>query len=182
MRRTSRATKLFATILVVLTVLAMSPAIAQAATKKTIKNQNFTTKTAVANKKATKISKKGTYNLKLKGIEGYIVFTAPKTATYTFTFSNFKNSVSYDSSCLIETQTVSKYDSSNIFFTDVKTQGGKANTLYMSVNGHKGSGSGISLRRSSRYARIKLKKNQKLYFYTYTGTKGMTGKLKITSK
>lgn len=42
-------------------------------------------------KKAPNIKKKGTYNVNSKSKETYIRFTAPKTANYTFTFSNFRD-------------------------------------------------------------------------------------------
>ena len=163
----SKATKLFAAVLAILMVLAVTPATAFAATRKSVKNSTFTTKIATIQKKATTV-KKGTTTLKYRGNEGWLMFKAPKTKTYTFSFSNFKNSKgSYG--CYVSIHTASKYNNKSIVFTDAKTQGGKADALWFTMNGNKpfDSSKPATTRRASRYAKIKLKANQKIYFYTY---------------
>lgn len=137
---------------------------AYAATSKTVAYQDFTSKTKVIKKKAT-IVKKGTTKLTFKKGQGYVRFKAPSTKTYTFYFKNAKQSKGVCG--FVEVQTPDKSDSSYSFLTKVKTQGGNSNTLWLTFNGAKSTGKGVDRNLPSRYAKIKLKKGQEIYFYFY---------------
>lgn len=151
--------------------------IGAAATTKTVKHADFTTKLSVAKKKAT-VVKKGTTKLKVKPNGGYVMFKAPKTKTYKLTLSNLtsKNPIY---SAFAE---VLKPQDKSILMTDVKTQGGRSNVLWLAdkANVAKDKKDPISSRLASRYAKIKLKKGERVFLYIY-GTKTI-GTFKATLK
>ena len=148
-----------------------------AAAKKTVKKQTFDTKTKTIEKKATKV-KRGTTNLTISKGEGYIKFVAPKTKTYSITFSNVKTK--NGGSAFVEIQTRDADSPSYSFMTKVKTKGGKSNALWLSVNGTKFTERDVLERPlAKRTGKIKLKKGQPVYMYFYSGTKKTTAKLVI---
>lgn len=178
----AKATKLFAAVLAVLMVLAMSPATAFAATKKTVKSYdiNFSDSATYMQKKKATVVRKGTTNLTYKGKSGLIMFTAPKAGKYTFTFTNCKNKTASDNNCYISVYKKSTYGN-YITGYDVKTKGGKYSTLWLSVNNHSFTHSNVLYRPiKTRVAKsVKLKKGEKIYFYKGGGYKKMTCKLTI---
>ena len=166
MKRIAKRITVMAMVCVLLGTMA-TPVLAAAS--KTVKKSTFTTSTSTIEKKATKV-KKGTTNLTFSKGEGYIKFVAPKTKTYKFTFSKC-TSKQFSSNAFIAVQTPSKTSSKYSFYTDVKTKGGKYDTLWLSMNGYKHTDGKILYRPlASRTATIKLKKGQKIYFHLYTGT------------
>ena len=153
---------------------------ADAVMKRTVKKQTFTTTTSTIVKKAVAV-KKGTTNFTVSKGQGYMKFTAPKTKTYTFTFSNIKDSRSYTHTSFIEIQTKDKEYPSSSFMTKAATKGGKNNTLWLGVNGAytRNSKKTVDKAYASRYAKIKLNKGQQIYFYFYNMDNKTTGKLVI---
>ena len=146
---------------------------------KKVKKQTFSTDTATINKKATKVSK-GTTKLKYKGGKGYIKFVAPTTKKYSFKFSN----VTAPGKCysaFIEVQTPYS-DPSYSFLTEVKTAGGKTNTLWLKQKGVRSYTGGKKVYRNldSRTATITLSKGQAIYFFTSTNYKSVNMKLKVS--
>lgn len=150
---------------------------ADAAAKKTVKNQNFTTTTSTINKKATTV-KKGTTTLTFTKGQGYVKFKAPSTKTYKFTFSNLTGKDVY--TAFVEVQTKSKYSSKYSFMTPVTTKGGKTETLWLLQKNktYKG-GKLLSRPLKTRAGKIKLKKNQMIYFYFYNGKHKGSVKLNV---
>ena len=155
--------RLFALLAVLMLALSVATP-AYAAKKATIKSANFNTRRAPVAKRATKVTK-GTYKLTIAGGKGYAKFTAPATKTYTFNVSNVKDS-NRGSNGYWYIMTSHGYSSSKyIGQTEVKTQGGKTTTMWMTVNGYKSSGTGTSKNLASRYAKIKLKKGETVFVY-----------------
>lgn len=145
----------------------------QAKTKK-VKKQSFSTLTKVINKKATKV-KRGSSKLIVKGGNGYIKFIAPKTKTYSFTFSGVKSTNGTGGSAFVEVQTPYSYDSSYSFLTKVKTKGGESNTLWLAYKGRTFPYYTNDLSRpiAKRTGKVKLAKGQAVYFY-FSGTRADT--------
>ena len=143
---------------------------ADAAMKKTVKNQKTVWKLSTVNKKATKV-KKGTTNLTYTKGQGYIKFTAPKTKTYTFTFSNYK--MKGDTAGHIDFFKKDKYDSTRVDWIDVTTKGGKSDVLWMKTTGFKEDTTGKVVDRflHKRYGKVKLKKGETVYIHLYSATK-----------
>ena len=110
---------------------------------------------------------RGLTKLSSKGAEGYIKFKAPKTATYTFTFSDFrreKSSWGY----------LDLYG--NLYLQDglgrhltATTQGGKTDAFRVASKGYAETSGGM-LQRSlaSRYVKTRIKKGATVYFYIWT--------------
>ena len=169
--------KVLAVLMALVVALAFIPSAAYAVSSKTVKKAGFTTTTKVIEKKATKV-KKGTTNLTFKKGQGYVKFTATKTKTYRFTFSNVTSGSG--SSAFVEVQRPEARSPQYSYMTKVRTKGGKTTTLWLSQNGYKYT-SGKLLYRNlpSRTATIKLKKGQKVYFYFYSSTGKTKAKLKI---
>ena len=178
----SKATKLFAAVLAILMVLAVTPATAFAATRKSVKSYkiNFQQSATYMQKKATAV-KKGTTNLTFKGESGLIKFKAPKKGYYTFTVTNCKTKVSSDNNCYFSVYKNSPYGN-YITSQQVKTAGGKGSTLWLSINNHafdnysNAYGKPIKTRSAKK---VKLKKGEMIYFYKNGGSKDMTCKLTI---
>ncbi len=172
-----------AVLLTVLMVLALLPTNAYAATKKSVKYLAFTTEKAKVLKKDT-VVKKGTNYLTYAKRSGWLTFVAPSTKTYTFTFSNFKctkKGVSFTTSSAFTSVYVDASYKGYLTSKKVKTAGGSDSTLWHSVNGYKSTTKDKLYRNlPTRTAKVKLKKGQRVYFYTYYGYDAkMTSKLVI---
>lgn len=176
-----RSAKILAVFMALAVAIAFVPSLAYATSSKTVGKTGFTTTVKTIEKKA-KTVKKGTTKLTYSKGQGYIQFKAPKTATYSFTFSKVKATKKTANNAFVEFQ---KKDSSSpkyAFLTDVKTKGGKTDTLWLSVNGAKFSGgyyTALDKPIASRTGKIKLKKGEKLYLYFYNSTGKTTTTLKI---
>lgn len=166
-----------ALVLAVVLLTGMLGLTADAAAKKTVKNQDFTTTTSTINKKAA-VVKKGTTTLTFTKGQGYVKFTAPATKTYTFTFSNMTGKDVY--TAFVEVQMKDKYSPKYSFMTQVTTKGGKSNTLWLlhKSKSYKG-GKVISRPLKTRSGKIKLKKKQVIYFYFYNGQHKGSVKLNV---
>ena len=146
---------------------------ADAAMKRTVNKQSFTTKTSTANKKSATV-KKGTTTLTYKKGEGYIKFVAPKTKKYTFTFSDYKLK---GTTCgHIGIMMKDKDFPTSVTFTEASTKGGKSDTLWMCSAGFPETKTGKTVDRylHKRLATIKLKKGEVIYFYFYSVAKQKT--------
>ncbi|MDO4806769.1 MAG: hypothetical protein Q4A07_05920, partial [Coriobacteriales bacterium] len=96
MQLQGKSRRLFAFFMVFSMVLALMPTNAYAVTwkklkLKTIASYEYSNVKAQV-KKSYKVKKTGYYKLSMKGGNGIVKFTAPKTKTYTFTFSNLTSS------------------------------------------------------------------------------------------
>ena len=178
--------KTFKRILVLLLTVTMMMSMASvstfAATKKTVKKSGFVTDYTKINKVSTKLKKRGTYRLTVKGSEGYIRFKAPKTKKYTFTFSNISVKDNYNSSC--GSIAVQKPYKSNgrVYLTlaDVKTQGGKSDFLKVKTRRFSLTGDGVNAYRTTRSCKVKMKKGAYIYFHVnIVSTKNTVLTLKI---
>lgn len=120
--------------------------------------------------------------LTFKKGEGYVRFKAPKTKTYSFTFSNVKDKNRGVCAFVMVQKFLpkTKYSPAYLRLAQVKTAGGKSNTLWLSVNGYKATGyKGTSKRLASRTGKIKLKKGEVIYLYFYNNSAKTTAKLNI---
>ena len=161
-------------------VMALVPAAAYAVTTKTVKSQSFTTSTKTIKKKATSINKRGTYKVTFKSGQGYIKFKAPATKTYTFTISNVKCS-KFSSSAYWYIQTIDEKYPKNSLTNILKTNGGKASAFWNGVNGYSSStGEKKYQNLKSRFAKIKLVKNQFAFLYLNDVSGKATANLKIS--
>ena len=156
-------------LLMMLVMILAATSTTFAATKtKTVAKKDFTTSTSAIEKKATKV-KTGTTKLYVKKGQGFIKFVAPKTATYKFTFSKCTSKKRANNGFA----EVMKPDASSpkySFLTDIKTKGGKSNTLWLSVNGAKFTDHDLVDRPlASRTGTMKLKKGAVIYMYLYFG-------------
>ena len=154
--------KVISLFLVLTMVISFSSVSTYAATKK-LKNQTFTTDTAVANRKALSV-KKGTYTVKLpsKG-KGYLKFKAPKKATYSFTLSKLKASSSYSCGYFY---VMRKYGTTNQYIGQekLKQKGGKQEAMNIATR-NSTSGKVISRYLTSRTGKITLRKGEVVYLY-----------------
>ena len=118
-------------------------------------------------KKAT-VVRKGTTNLRFRGKEGYIKFTAPTAGTYTFTVSNVKMNGKYEflRNCYGHIYVQNAKGS----WLKVRTQGGTTTgPLNIASSGYaETTGKLLTRPIASRYAQLKLKKGQTIYLYVYT--------------
>lgn len=110
--------------------------------------------------KAKKITKKGTYNIKVKTTDnywykGWMKFKAPKTATYSFVFSNV-NSKKKPVSGYVLGSFATEYGS--WMPANFSTKGGKSEYLYLASKKSYD-------RLTKRTGKIKLKKGQEIYLY-----------------
>ena len=157
-------------------VFALMPSAAYATTNLAVGQGDFSTETATLNKKA-KTVKVGTYKVTFKKGKGYLKFKAPKSKTYSFTFSNVK--AKNGASAYVTVQTPSPTAAKYAFSTEVSTKGGKTNTLWLGVNGKTGYGTGVNECLKSRTAKMQLTKNGIVYFYFYNMEYKTTTSLKI---
>ena len=168
-------------MMLVMIMAAASVAVSAKTVSKTVKKQKFTTSTNAIEKKAVKV-KKGTTKLNIKKGQGYVRFVAPKTKTYTFTFSKCTSSMrSSNGYVTFMRKDASSPQYSYSFNTKLKTKGGKDNTLWLSVNGADFSSNSNLLSRpiASRTGKIKLKKGESIYMYVYFGGRPAKAKLVI---
>ena len=176
---TRRRRRLVATLLLIAVMICSSLSVAAAA-KKTVKNSKFLTSTSATNKKAA-VVKKGTTNLTFTKGQGYVKFKAPKTKTYSFTFSNLTGG-KYDSFTFVSVQ--KKYSSNKkyITLTKVKTAGGRTDFLNLSVNGKKDNINSKTIDKylAKRTGKIKLKKGEEIYFHL--SNSGSKTKMKLVIK
>lgn len=117
-------------------------------------------------KKSAKVTKRGTYTVKMKNGNGIICFKAPKTKTYTFTFSGLKSGKT--SSLVCVTGFCSAKLPSTVSWKNIKTKEGKrprvplmsaslANNKSVVFDGYS------YLRLAKRTAKLKIKKGKKIY-------------------
>ena len=137
----------------------LSPVDVQAKTKKiTLKVQTYQTDEKAI--KAQRITKKGTYNIKVnKNVTryvGYLMFKAPKAGKYKFQFSKVKDGKKLPLYGEIVGQTNTKHGDFNMAY--FYTEGLTTARLYL---GSETYGKWLSKRTGT----IKLRKNQKLYMH-----------------
>ena len=141
---------------------AMLPAqIAKKTLKPIYSNDSLSTQV----RKATLVKKTGTYALTLKNGAGIVRFKAPKTKTYSFTFSKLKSSQATDLACVAG---FCKVSSSSYSYKTIKTKEGKRpRAPFMSsslANGKSTIFDGYSyLRLEKRTAKLKVKKGSSIY-------------------
>lgn len=106
--------------------------------------------------RAKKISKKGTYNIKVKDnggyFEGYLKFVAPKAGTYKFAFSKVKDAKKKPVSGSVYATTPGEYGLYDINFN------GSTPELYLA---NKNSG----VYKKSQTGKLSLRKNQAVYLF-----------------
>lgn len=167
--------KVLCVIMAVTVAIAFVPAPAYAASSKSVKKQTFSTSTDTVHKAATTV-KKGTTKLTYKKGVGYIKFKAPSTKTYSFKFSKVK-SKKFSSCAYVSAYAPSTYKEKNLAVKKMSTKGGKYNTLWLSANGYKHSAkSAKTLYRpiATRTGKVKLKKDQWIYFFLGNESGGKT--------
>lgn len=165
-------------VMLLIAVMICSSLSTAAAVKRSVKTQVFTTKTRVAQNRATTVTR-GTTLLTFNAGRGYIRFQAPATKTYTFTFCNIKDSGRH-SVMSIAVQKPNKGDKSHLNLVDVRTQGGKDCFLSMASNGYRDKyGKGTNKYLTSRTCKVLLQKGQVLYFHFGTWKTKHTATLKI---
>jgi hypothetical protein len=163
--------KTLCVILAITVVFAFMPQPAMA-TSKGVNKQTFSTSTSAVHKKAAAV-KKGTTKLTIKKGEGYIKFKATAAKTYSFKFSKVK-SKKFSSCAYMSLYTPSSYKSSILAIKKMATKGGKYSMLWLSANGYKHSGKLLYRPLASRTGKVKLKKDQWVYFYIGNKNGGKT--------
>ena len=155
--------RLGAMLMSLMLVMSLVPTSASAATWKKTTLRKVTSSSVSTNvKRATTIKKLGRYKLVMKGGTGVIKFVAPKTKTYTFTFSNMKSSEVDDVACVI-----GLCSTSGVYRSSIKTNEGTRPRLPL-VSSSLANGKTINLDGYSyrllktRYGKVKLKKGQKV--------------------
>lgn len=138
-------------------------------------------------KKAPELEAKKTYVVTQSKNYCYVKFTAPKEGTYRITVSDIKttngSSPDYQLGLFyVRVYKKSATTESRPYSLQVKTQGGKAYSLYMATSASykdyvkktlKGKDPKTTTSLSSRYAQLKLKKGQSILMnYYHTGKKG----------
>ncbi|HAB94456.1 MAG TPA: hypothetical protein DCF49_06805 [Lachnospiraceae bacterium] len=164
MKKTLKRTLLLA---LVTTLLVGTFAIsAGAVSKKTVKNLKFTTSVSAIGKYGARV-KKGTTKLTFASGQGYVIFTAPATRTYSITFKDLKQNSRYGTFTSIAVQQKPKMSSKYGFLREVATQGGRTDFLHLNVNNYKDRVSKTTLDKylTSRRVSVKLKKGQSIYFH-----------------
>lgn len=170
MKKTLKKTILLA---LVTTLLVGTFAIsAGAVSKKTVKNLKFTSKVSDIGKYGARV-KKGTTKLTFASGNGYVIFTAPATRTYSITFKDLKQNYRYGSFTSIAVQQKPKMSSKYAYLRDVATQGGRTSFLHLNVNNYTDHVSKKTVDKylSSRRISVKLKKGQSIYFHLGTSRK-----------
>lgn len=165
MQKNSKVLRVTALIMVFTMLAALLPAQAFAATwtKKSLQPIYSHDSSSVQKKKATKIKKTGRYALTLKNGAGIIKFTAKKTKTYSFTFSNLKSSEVQDLGCVIGI-----CNASATAWKDLSTKEGTRPRLPLvsasMANGKQFKFDGYTYRSlKTRTGKLKLKKGQSVY-------------------
>ncbi len=127
-----------------------------------VKYRDFTTSVGTAAKKATTV-KTGNYRVAIDGKKGwhrgYVRFTAPKSKTYSFTFSE----ISSDSGQYTNGYAyIMRIKNNHISSSRVSTQGGKNSTLWFSNEDH---GKGVTAWRTSRTGKTHINQGETVYLY-----------------
>ena len=151
---------------------------------KTVKVKNANIFKAIGNPDyAGKVSakvKKGKTTLSVK--DGIISFKAPKTGTYSFTFSGI-TSIADSSAAVFADATFYSYGMHQMKNSKISTKGGKTAVLRLSSKtGKQTSGAMIKRSLPSRTGKVKLKKGDVIYIYLSCGyaDKGSFVDLKIS--
>ena len=149
---------------------------------------------ATTNWKKAKTVKTGkTYKVTAKNkdsAESFLKFKAKKKGKYRFTFSKFRNTSEQNTVGTLYNISICSYGANKIFgpvdMRTVKTQGGKVETLHCcdeKWNVAYEDKNSARANRISRYADIKLKKNEVVYIRTYqTDSAKYTYQLKVKKK
>lgn len=164
MKKTLKKTILLA---LVTTLLVGTFAIsAGAVSKKTVKNLKFTSTVSAIGKYGARV-KKGTTKLTFASGNGYVIFTAPATRTYSITFKDLRQNSRYGTFTSIAVQQKPKMSSKYAYLRDVATQGGRTSFLHLNVNNYTDHVSKKTVDKylSSRRISVKLKKGQSIYFH-----------------
>ena len=170
MKKTLKKTILLA---LVTTLLVGTFAIsAGAVSKKTVKNLKFTSTVSAIGKYGARV-KKGTTKLTFASGNGYVIFTAPATRTYSITFKDLRQNSRYGTFTSIAVQQKPKMSSKYACLRDVATQGGRTSFLHLNVNNYTDHVSKKTVDKylSSRRISVKLKKGQSIYFHLGTSRK-----------
>jgi hypothetical protein len=177
-----RITKKALFLILVMTIVIGASLGTYAACKKTVrysKNRGTTAASIrVINKVATKVPR-GTTNLTFND-SGYLKFTAPKTATYSFTFSNVRgknvcSGVSIYKYVPSQKSWTGRTFAAHLEAIKVSTQGGKAYSLNLASKGKTIPGNksttGANKYLASRTGKIRLSKGQTIYMYYFASYK-----------
>ncbi len=159
MKKVFRKGLLLITMAMVLTCLCSFTSFAKTKTVK-VKKAGFTTVTAEADNVAKTVST-GSMKVKVKG-SGYLKFTAAKTKTYSFKISNVKGK---RYTCGF-TYVMTTYGTDNkyIQMSDLATQGGTADVMFVATRNSK-SGQKSLRYLKSRTGKIALSAGQTVYLY-----------------
>lgn len=176
--------KISVLLFALLLACAALPKPAMAAKTKKIYYSDFTTTKASMKKPAN--LKKGTTTVTMsdgKGVyrtyHGYAKFKAPKTKTYTFTFSNLINKKYPESSGYVQIFVTDKQGKKWVTWKKVSSQGGKVTNLNVGQNGNVNSGSKKNANLTSRYAKLKIKKGNTVYlFFSFINGSKLNVKIK----
>lgn len=167
MQLQGKSRRLFAFFMVFSMVLALMPTNAYAVTWKKLSLKKIGTYDSLTTQKqkSYKVKKTGYYKLSMKGGNGIVKFTAPKTKTYTFTFSNLTSSEVDDIACVGAFATIS---GSNYTYKNFKTKEGTRNRIAL-VSSSLANGKTFRLEGNTyrsiktRSCKLKVKKGKSIY-------------------
>lgn len=175
-------------ILLVISMLALGCMVISASAAKKIpvkklKNLDYKASCARIKKNATTV-KTGTCRVQVgKKKSGYVKFKAPKTKDYTFTLSGVKTTNKYGySTDFANIKYIKRYSFSKkeyLYDYQVRTQGGKAFTLWFGTKKSVSNYNTNLSTRASRYGKIKLNKGETVYLYFYFSYAGDSCQLNI---
>lgn len=167
MQLQGKSRRLFAFFMVFSMVLALMPTNAYAVTWKKLSLKKIGTYDSLTTQKqkSYKVKKTGYYKLSMKGGNGIVKFTAPKTKTYTFTFSNLTSSEVDTFACVAGFCTIS---GNSYSYKNIKTKEGTRPRVPLVpsslANGKTFKLDGYSYRSiKTRYAKIRVKKGKSIY-------------------
>ena len=151
--------------LITMLILTASAAVTGEAAVRVLKDQEYTT-SAEAASKAAKTVKRGSHRVRLSSSGsgcGFLKFTADESRKYTFSFS--KLSTKYPYNCgHVYLMSEAGTDGKTLKKTIVRTQGGKAESIYIATQ-KDAAGDKLTKHLKSRYAKVTLKKGQAIYIY-----------------
>lgn len=159
--------RVFALFMVFSMVLALMPTNAYAVTWKKLSLKTIGSYDSLSTQvsKSYKLKKTGYYKLSMKGGNGIVRFTAPKTKTYTFTFSRLASTEVQNVACVAGICTVAN---GSYTYKNVKTNEGTRPRIPL-VSTSLANGKTFKLDRyqyrsiKTRYAKIKIKKGKSVY-------------------
>ena len=167
MQSQGKSRRIFAIFMVFSMVLALMPTNAYAVTWKKLSLKKIGAYDSLSTQvsKSYKLKKTGYYKLSMKGGNGIVRFTAPKTKTYTFTFSKLASSEVQDVACVAGICTVAN---GSYTYKNVKTNEGTRPRIHLVstslANGKTFKLDGYKYRSiKTRYAKIKIKKGKSVY-------------------